>query len=131
MNMYTYFLGERLAELDIPEQLMCQDPHCTNTGHRQARDNFLLDVIISMIEVSHQTIPMGGGRRRKWDPDKNCCVEKSVPGWREDLEPLQQDSLFWHSLWHSCGRPTGGKLYEVMKYVRNKYHYAVRKCILA
>ena len=56
-----------------------------------------------MIETSHATIPMGGGTRRKWDPNKNCMIETAVPGWREELEPLRQDSLFWHSMWEQGG----------------------------
>ena len=81
-----------------------------------------------MIEVSHTTIPIGGGgRRKKWDPDKNCVVNRAIPGWRQELEPLRQDSLFWHGVWQSSGKPNRGQLYEVMKFVRNKYHLAVRK----
>jgi hypothetical protein len=30
-------------------------------------------------------------------------------------------------MWQQCGKPNRGQQYEVMKYVRNKYHYAVRK----
>ena len=80
-----------------------------------------------MIETSHETIPLGGGKRKKWDPDKNCEIDKALPGWRVELEPLRQDSLSWHAIWQSSGKPNKGQLYEVMKFVRNKYHYAVRK----
>ena len=63
----------------------------------------------------------------EYDPDKNCVVEKSIPGWRDKVEPLRQDSLFWHFLWQQNNCPNSGRLFEVMKHVRNKYHYAVRK----
>ena len=99
----------------------------TQADHLQVRDSFLLDVLIAMIESSHETIPMGGGKRKKWDPDKNCEVETALPGWRDELEPLCQDSLFWHSMWQQGSKPNKGQLYEVKKYVRNKYHYAVNK----
>ena len=82
---------------------------------------------MSMIETSHETIPLGGGKKRKWDPDKNCEVETALPGWKKELEPLRQDSLFWHSMWQQSGKPNKGQLFEVKKFVRNKYHYAVRK----
>ena len=80
-----------------------------------------------MIESSHEAIPMGGGRRKRWDPDKNCEIETALPGWRKELEPLRQDSLFWHAIWLQSGKPNTGQLYELMKFLRNKYHYAVRK----
>ena len=127
INSYTYTLYEKLCDIEPPPELQCQDPLCTNGEHLQARDSYLLDILIAMIESSHETIPMGGGKRKKWDPDKNCEVEAALPGWREELEPLRQDSLFWHFIWQQNGKPNSGQLYEVMKFVRNKYHYAVRK----
>ena len=127
INSYTYRLHEKLADIAPPPELDCHDPHCIEAEHLQARDSYLLDILIAMIETSHETIPMGGGRRMKWNPDKNCEVESALPGWRNDLEPLRQDSLFWHFMWNQSGKPNTGQLYEVMKYVRNKYHYAVHK----
>ena len=118
VDTYTCVLSEKLAELDMPGELDCQDPHCTVAEHRQARDSFLLDVLISMIEASHTAIPMGGGKKKRTDPSKSCVVEKSIPGWREEIEPLRQDSLSWHSLWQSSGRPNSGNLYQVMKQAR-------------
>ena len=41
---------------------------------------------------------------------------------------MRQDSMFWHSIWVSLGCPNSGALFELKKHVRNKYHYAVRKC---
>ena len=127
VNMYTSTLSEKLASMEIPTELSCQDPHCNSEEHAQARDSFLLDILISMIETSYQTIPVGGGKRTRWDPDKNCEVDTAIPGWRKELEPLRQDSLFWHAMWLQSGKPNRGQLYEVMKHVRNKYHYAVKK----
>ena len=85
INCYTFELNEKLAKLHYPHQLDCLDPHCCIAEHLQARDSFLLDNLIAMIETSHATIPMGGGTRRKWDPDKNCMIETALPGWREEL----------------------------------------------
>ena len=128
VNTYTFLLDEKLRNLTSPEELSCRDPLCTNEDHIKARDSFLLDILIAMIETSHETVPLGGGKKGKYDPDKNCIVEKTIPGWREEIEPLRQDSLFWHFLWQQSNRPNSGSLFEVMKHVRNKYHYAVRKC---
>ena len=125
VNTYTYKLDEKLRKLTGPLELSCRDPHCTKDTHIQ--DSFLLDILITMIETSHETIPLGGGKKKEYDPDKNCVVEKSIPGWRDQVEPLRQDSLFWHFLWQQNNCPNSGRLFEVMKHVRNKYHYAVRK----
>ena len=73
-------------------------------------------VLIAIIEI------------RKWDPDKHCYVDSAIPGWREQVEPMMQDTMFWNSIWISLGCPYSGSLFELKKLVRNKDHYAVRKC---
>ena len=50
-----------------------------------------------------------------------------LPGWNENVAPAKKDALFWHSVWMSLGRPKAGGLYQVMRWTRNKFHYAVRK----
>ena len=55
-----------------------------------------------------------------------CPVTKAIPGWREDVEPQRQDSLFWHNIWLSAGKPNKGVMFEIMKRTRDIYHYAVR-----
>ena len=89
INNYTYTLHEKLIELETPSELYCQDPHCQLGEHQQARDSYLLDILIAMIESSHEAIPMGGGKRKRWDPDKNCEIETALPGWRKEIEPLR------------------------------------------
>ena len=44
--------------------------------------------------------------------------------------PFKNDSLFWHSIWLSLGKPNSGPVFEVMKHSHNKYHYAVRRAKL-
>ena len=110
LNTYTARLDEQLQNLTMPAELSCNDPHCTIAEHRQARDSFLLDVLIAMIETSYETIPMGGGKRKKWDPGKNCYIETALPGWREQVEPLCQDSMFWNSIWVSLGCSNSGEV---------------------
>ena len=50
-----------------------------------------------------------------------------MPGFSEFVKPFREDSLFWHSIWVSAGRPLNCQLHLVMKSTRNKYHYAIRK----
>ena len=47
-------------------------------------------------------------------PNKLCPVEKSIPRWRDEVEPYKQDAAFWHSIWESAGRPTRGVLRDLM-----------------
>ena len=50
-----------------------------------------------------------------------------LPGWNEHVAPYKKDSLFWHSVWVSAGRPASGSLYQVMSHARNKYYLAVKQ----
>ena len=42
------------------------------------------------------------------------------------IAPLKKDSVFWHSVWISAGRPMGA-LHQVMCNSRTKYHCAVKQ----
>ena len=120
-------LDERLASLVAPQSLLCSNPLCEDQNHTSDRDNFVLDIMSTVIEVSHSTIPMAGGRKSSDNPDKCCPVEKSIPGWKEEVEPYKQDAIFWHSIWQSAGRPSRGVLRDIMAKTRNQYHYSIRR----
>ena len=80
IDNYTNELQDKLAFLTVAESLNCSNCHCDDHHHTQERDNLVLDVMTAMIETSHQTIPMSGSRKAASDLDKNCFVEKSIPG---------------------------------------------------
>ena len=124
---FTMDLHNRLVSLVEPESLKCCHCQCQSKQHSEERDSFVLDILISVIEASHSCIPLSGGGRRRSDPSKSCQVSQCVPGWKDQVEPLRKDSVFWHALWKSADSPKQGELFQVMKRTRNAYHYAVRK----
>ena len=109
----------KLLQLVPPPCLQCMDASCKESSHSEDRDGFMLDVMGCVIEASQKIIPLTGG-------GQGCSEEKSVPGWREEVEPLRQAALFWHSVWVSLGRPPVGQARMVMVRTRSKYHYAIR-----
>ena len=89
---------------------------------------YLLDILCHMIEASHETIPLSGGKKtHNSDSDESCDINRNVVGWKQEIEPYRQDSLFWYAVWISDGQPNRGALHDVMCWSRNKYHYAIRK----
>ena len=110
-----------------PESLHCRDPHCQDNLHSEERDSHVLNILISVIESTHTCIPLTTSRSKPADPRKSCPVTEAIPGWKDEVEPKRQDSLFWHSVWRSAGSPRQGDLFEFMKHSRNIYHYSVRK----
>ena len=119
---YKTDLQGRLQAIPVPACLDCSDVKCKSESHTSVRDDFVLDNLSAVIEASHANIPMVGGRPGSVRPD--CGT---MPGWRDVVAPLQKDSMFWHSVWQSAGRPANGELYHVMRSTRAKYHTAIRK----
>jgi hypothetical protein len=122
ISQYKADLQGRLQAIPVPVCLDCSDVKCKSESHTKVRDDFVLDNLIAVIEASHATIPIVGGRPGSVRPDYGL-----MPGWREVVSPLQKDSVFWHSVWQSAGRPADGELYHVMRSTRAKYHTAIRK----
>ena len=75
--------------------VLCQDP-----GHSHDRDSHVLDVMTRVIETSYEDIPVSGGNTVR------AGAKRLLPGWRENVAPAKDDSLFWCSeMYHgSCGK---------------------------
>ena len=125
---YTALLEEKLEQLVLPDSLLCGNVHCQNETHFKERDSLVLDMMTSVIECSHVCIPLSSRVNPSiGDPSSNCPIQKAIPGWKEEIHPLRTDSLFWHAVWVSAGRPNKGALHSVMAWSRNKFHYGVRR----
>jgi hypothetical protein len=121
--LYSENLQRRIQTVPVPDCLWCQDLQCRDPAHSEERDGFVLNLMGAVIESSHATLPMVGGRGRPGGKQDSGCV----PGWKEEVAPQRKDSMFWHSVWLSAGRPTHGHLYDIMKRTRNKYHQILRQ----
>jgi hypothetical protein len=119
LETFKFDCEERLQKLVLPPCLQCRDATCKESRHSTARDGFVLDMMGCVIESSHATIPMTGGKQ-------GCSEERCIPGWKEEVEPLRQSALLWHSVWVSLGRPPVGQARMLMVRTRAKYHYGVR-----
>ena len=122
---YKAELQKKLEDIPIPACLElneCENVKCQDGTHSKERDNLVLDILSSLIETSHATIPMVGGRKEAVRPD--CGT---MPGWHELVAPAQKDSLFWHGVWQSAGRPSEGELFRIMQKTRARYHMAIRR----
>ena len=54
--------------------------------------------------------------------------QKKIAGWKEYVEPHQEEAQFRFSIWKSAGKPLNNVLHGLMKKTRNQYHYQIRKC---
>ena len=124
IDSYTKDLDARLNAIHVPDSCQCEDLKCTEINHSSERDNLVLDILVNMIEANHCNIPLVGGKTIK---SGARCQSSSIPGWREQVLPFQEDARFWHSVWRSAGRPGLGALHDIMARTRNRYHYSIRK----
>ena len=103
ISEYTALLDEHLNSLMYPESIFCTDVHCNDQQHRHDRDTLVLDILTSLVEVSHATIPLTKKARSKQSSSR-------MPGWDTHVEPFRQDAMFWHSVWLSADNPTRSAL---------------------
>ena len=121
---YTEELDCRIQDILVPKSVSCLDIDCSDPSHSIERDSMVLDMLVSIIEVSYSQIPMVGGRTvNTGSKDKSG----TIPGWKTDVEPFQDDARFWYSVWLSAGKPHTGVLHNIMKKTRNSFHYAIRR----
>ncbi len=58
-----------------------------------------------------------------------CCLDASenafpmsnpehcaILEWKTRIQPLNDDSLFWHWVWNQCGRPRFGVVVRIMHF---------------
>ena len=119
---YNDVLFRKLITMDVPASVSsCHDVHCNDSNHRTEVDAFVLELLENVSHSGHETIPLVA-------PKKKAKVKKKTAGWKEYVEPYQDKAHFWHSVWHSAGRPVNTELHRIMKKTRNIFHYQVRKC---
>ena len=123
-DQYTFLLEQKLNEFDVPKSIKCSDASCLSEEHTNERDGHVLDILCALIETSHECIPLSS-RAKPAKKSKNG--NQTLPGWKENVAPLKRDSLSWHAIWLSAGRPSSGSLYQVMCNTRRKYHVAVKQ----
>ena len=123
-HQYTTTLDLRLKDINVPGSIHCTDVSCQCPEHTRERDMHVIDILCTVIETSHSCIPLSPKGK---SGQKHQHMRQPLPGWKENVAPKKKDSLFWHSIWISAGRPSSGSLYQLMCYVRSKYHLAVRQ----
>ena len=115
---YKSHLETLLDNIDIPvEALTCTDVHCSCDNHKSVIDKYAANVMQAISTAVQDNIPHS---------NPNIVPRVPVPGWSEFVKPFRDDSIFWHSVWKSAGRPQNTVLHNIMKNTRTKYHYAIR-----
>ena len=54
-------------------------------------------------------------------------VSEAFQVWNDFVKPYKDKSIFWNELWVSDGKPTSGILFDLRKFARSKYHWAIKQ----
>jgi len=116
IDQYRSELDKLLSKVIIPsDTILCPDVMCTDESHRTDIDNLCSDMIQCCLRAGRTHVP------------SNRLKARVVPGWKDEVKPVKERSLFWHWLWLEAGKPNRGHIYDIMKRTRHQYHYAVRQ----
>jgi len=97
--------------------VLCKDVCCTNIEHIDSFNVYASQIATACLSLANDTISFSRCRG----------IRGYIPGWTEFIDPLRNNSLFWHRMWVNCGRPRNGFVAEVMRKTRAQYHVAIRK----
>ena len=98
------------------EALKCKNVICENGDHKNYIELLCRQLVEACLQAGDKTLPKL----------KQAVPQKSIPMWNRVAKEKRDQSLFWHNLWISCGKPKTGHVYNIMKSTRLKYHLEVR-----
>lgn len=88
----------------------------------------MMNILESISDTGLEIIPQKAQNKSRTNKADKRKHKKNIPGWKEYVEPYQDQAHFWHSIWVSAGKPINTELHNLMKKTRNEYHFKIRKC---
>ena len=123
----TTSVSENLGNVEIQAAVIdCYNVNCTDPVHRVNIDKYTIDIIKCVESAAEEHIPYTRSK-----PGKPSSKRKSIPGWVEMVKPQQEKARFWYQVWLSADKPRAGQLFNIMRFTRNQYRYARKKCLKA
>ena len=58
---FSTCLYSSLSSIPVPDSLFCSNPHCKQENHLMERDNWVLDIMNSIVCTSYDTLPLNEG----------------------------------------------------------------------
>ena len=126
---YKEDLKNSLNNLEYSDEcLNCRDIRCKNVEHIIGLDDFVLNLLETVETSTKRSIPYSSP---KTETPNKASQRKYIPGWKEHVHPLKEEAVFWYAEWRYVGKPRTGVLYDQMRFSRNQFRYAKRKCLNA
>ena len=106
LNYYYDCSRVSLGNVTVPSHLVSCVSHCCGQDHSVLISQYYG----SIINAAVIRIP----------------VSSLKPYWNEHLDQLKRDSMFWHNIWQSAGRPRSGTLFHIRRSCKAKFKSGVR-----
>ena len=101
-----------LSQIAVPDCAHCSSMECHDIDHL-AIDKYYCDIVYTLYCSASANVARISSSSLK-------------PCWNEHLDNLKQDSIFWHNLWVSAGKPHTGTLQSIACVCKMKYKSAIR-----
>ena len=116
LNMYYNYTYNELCTVSSPVALsacQCDNDTCDDYLHCIMIDRYYNDIVAAIQRASNNAV---------------CRVPNHSlkPYWNEHLDKLKSDSIFWHNLWISAGRPSSGTIQQLRLSCKARYKLAIR-----
>jgi len=113
-------MAELLDSISIPDCVKCVKTSCTQ--HNEQIEDYCLEVLEAIEKSAKTSLPA-----TTTSSSKTKNKRHNIPGFNEFVRPLKEESIFYHSLWLSAGKPKDGQLFVSMRDSHYQYKYAARK----
>lgn len=107
---YRERLGELLGGIQVPYAALYSEQNSAEMGRRV--EEYYTAIMGAMVSATRACIP---ARKRK-----------AKAGWVTHVKQYQEDSVFWHRMWMSNGKPRTGWINEIRLRTRAQYRRASR-----
>jgi hypothetical protein len=106
LSSYRSILGENLAKVAVIPAHVSQCGVLCNT-HRDEINAYHDEIVVACLNAAERAIPK--------------CSKKGKAGWKELVDPSKKESVFWHRIWVSNGRPRSGWISDIRNSTRREY----------
>ena len=109
---------QRLSDAIVPSSCDKCAIGCRDESHLQSINMYYESIVSSLLTAAHSAIP-------------RLSCHSLKPFWNEELDRLKADSVFWHEMWISAGRPKAGKMQRIRFACKAKYKLGIRNAYAA
>ena len=117
ISYYKELLNYYLCMYNLPLSVMnCNNFQC------KCHNDIITDKVDEIMNIMTLCAEIAIPRKCLGNNRKN-----GIPGWNEFVKPYKDKSIFWNDIWICNGKPTSGLLFDLRRFARSKYHWAIKQ----